>query len=241
MAGAILLRFQPALQKARFLRRYKRFFADVELGCGTVVTAHCPNTGSMRHCFEEAGEVWVSANDNPARKLRFTWELSCCRGHVIGVNTGRANHLVREAIAIGLIDGLGDGTSVRAEVPVAGSRIDFLASLAGCDTYIEVKSVTLCESNGKGLFPDAITTRGTRHLDVLRTICESGGNATLVFCVQHSGIRTVAPAYHIDAAYGRAFDAAVAAGVKVIALGARLSADEVYLDRHLPVDLESVG
>lgn len=230
------MKFQPALQKARFLQRYKRFFVDVELECGTVVTAHCPNTGSMRHCFEPGGDVWISSSDNPARKLGFTWELSRCQGHMIGVNTGRANHLVKEAIAKGLIEDLAGNALLQAEVPVAGSRIDFLARGSGGDTYIEVKSVTLCESGGQGLFPDSITTRGARHLDTLRMICESGGKAMLVFCVQHSGIRRVAPAYHIDSAYGQAFDAAVAAGVQVLALGARLSAEEVYLDTQLVVE-----
>lgn len=229
------MKFTPALQKARFLQRYKRFFVDVELDCGTVATAHCPNTGSMRRCFENAGEVWISYNNNPKRKLRYTWELSRCHGHLIGVNTARANHLVREAIVNGVVADFGEGTVLRAEVPVGGSRIDFLARDSKGDTYIEVKSVTLGEAGGRGLFPDAVTARGTRHLDALRAICESGGNAMLVFCVQHSGITYVEPACHIDPAYGRAFDAAVNAGVKVIALGARLAVDEIYLDRQLLV------
>lgn len=231
------MKFEPALQKARFLQRYKRFLVDVELACGTVVTAHCPNTGSMRHCFEDGGTVWISANDNPARKLRFTWELSRCRGHMIGVNTGCANRLVKEAIANGLMAGAGVSAVVRSEVQVAGSRIDFLADGTDGQTFVEVKSVTLCESEGQGLFPDAITTRGTRHLDALRVICESGGKALLVFCVQHSGIKRVTPAYHIDPVYGRAFDAAVAAGVNVVALGAHLSAEEIYLHTQLAVDI----
>lgn len=229
------MKFTPALQKARFLKRYKRFFVDVALECGTVATAHCPNTGSMQRCFENGGDVWISCNDNPKRKLRYTWELSRCNGHMIGVNTGRANQLVSEAIARGMIAGLAEDTLLRAEVPIAGSRIDFLASNSKGDTYIEVKSVTLCVGGGRGLFPDAVTVRGTRHLDALRAICESGGNAMLVFCVQHSGITHVAPARDIDPAYGRAFDAAVNAGVKVIALGARLAVDEIYLDRQLLV------
>lgn len=230
------VKFEPVLQRARFQRRYKRFFADVELECGTVVTAHCPNTGSMRHCFEEAGDVWISSNANPKRKLRYTWELSRCNGHMIGVNTGRANRLVQEAITKGLIPDLDPGTVLRAEATVADSRLDFLANDRNGSTYIEVKSVTLAEPGGQGFFPDTVTTRGARHLDTLRTICEAGGKAMLVFCVQHSGITRVAPAYSIDPVYGRAFDAAVNAGVKIIALGARLSVDEISLYKLLDVD-----
>lgn len=230
--------FDSALEEGRFVRRYQRFFAEIRLASGELITSHCPNTGSMLNCFSNGGAVWVSRSKNPRRKLGYTWELSTSpEGEVVGVNTGRANHLVREAIADGLIAEIGKFESLQAEVPYGreNSRIDFVATAEKGKIYIEVKSVTLCQGGGKGYFPDCISTRATRHLRELQAICESGARALLVFCVQHSGIRTVAPAGHLDVAYSVAFEEARRAGLEVVALGATMSRLGISLDRRLEV------
>lgn len=230
--------FDPPLEEGRFVRRYQRFFAEIRMVSGELVTAHCPNTGSMRNCFSDGGAVWISRSTNTKRKLAYTWELSTSPcGNVVGVNTGRANQLVREAITAGFIGELEGLETLRSEVKYGkeNSRVDFIATTATGDTFIEVKSVTLHEGEGEGYFPDCISARATRHLRELQAICEAGGRAMLIFCVQHSGIRRVAPARHIDAAYSRAYDDAIQAGLKVIALGATLNMNGILLDQRLEV------
>lgn len=230
--------FMPVLKKGILLRRYKRFLADIELAQGQVMTIHCPNTGSMRNCVEPGAPAWYSTTVSKTRKYPCTWEIATTpSGHLAGINTQRANTLVHEAITSGLIPSLSDIQTVRAEVPYGQerSRIDFLVETAAGAVYLEVKNVTLCEGEGDGYFPDAVSTRGTRHLRELIAMVESGHRGILAFCVQHSGIERVAPAQHIDPAYAKAFKQAVEAGVEVFALGATISASEIVLDRTLPV------
>lgn len=220
------------------LRRYKRFLADIETTDGQVLTIHCPNTGSMKNCLAPNTPVWYSSSDNPKRKYRHTWEIATTpAGHLAGINTGRANTLVREAIEAGYIAGVAGCDALQAEVVYGSerSRIDFVAKCGDEQTFIEVKSVTLCEQQNQGFFPDSVSVRGAKHLRELGRIARSGKRALLVYCVQHSGIESVAPARHIDALYAQAYDEAVLAGVEVIALGATLSEDHITLDRVLPI------
>ncbi len=207
------------------VRRYKRFLADVILDDGQAVTVHCPNTGSMKHCVETGAEVWLSSSDNPKRKYRYTWELTrTSRGHFIGINTGRANQIVEEGIGRGRVAELDGYRQCRREVKYGdeNSRIDLFLSEHDklANTYVEVKSVTLLEtpvSKGIGYFPDAISERGAKHLRELKGVSEAGDRAVLFFCVQHSGVREVRPADHIDQRYGEHLREALAAGVEVIA------------------------
>lgn len=232
------MEFTPKFAQATLLKRYKRFLADIITVSGEEITIHCPNTGSMKNCMSPGASVWYSRSDNPKRKYPHTWEIATTpAGDLAGVNTGRANHLVREAIECGRIPSLCHPESIRAEVPYGQerSRIDFVVQVSGEEYYIEVKSVTLCEERGEGYFPDSVSERGAKHLRELTTLVKNGQNAILIYCVQHSGIKQVAPARHIDPVYSQAFDEAVAAGVKIIALGATLSDSEIVLDRELPV------
>lgn len=232
--------FDTPLEEGFFVRRYQRFFAEFRLASGELITVHCPNTGSMRRCYTQDGPVWFSRSTDPKRKLGYTWELAVSPdGDIVGVNTGRANRLVREALMGDLIPGLGPFDKLQAEVRYGreNSRIDFVATGGAGQLFIEIKSVTLCEGGGQGYFPDCISTRATRHLRELQAVRQAGGRALLIFCVQHSGIERVAPARHIDPAYGLALDEAVASGLEVIALGARLNRDGIWLDRVLEVDL----
>lgn len=232
------VRFPQPLQRAILIKRYKRFLADVRLDCGEILTIHCPNTGSMKNCLAEGASLWYSVSHSGKRKYPATWEIATTpAGHLAGINTGRANGLVREALVGGLIPQLGGYTELTGEVRYGNerSRIDYLLQIDGRAVYVEVKNVTLCEENGEGYFPDAISERGGRHLRELAQMTQQGHRAALVYCVQHSGIAQVAPARHIDSAYAAAYDAAVAAGVEVYAVGARMSPEEILLDRLLPV------
>ncbi|MBC6905756.1 DNA/RNA nuclease SfsA [Saccharophagus sp. K07] len=233
--------FPSPLEQGLLIRRYKRFFADIQLANGEILTAHCPNTGSMKNCIVEGAPAWFSRSVDPKRKLSATWEIATTpTGHLAGINTGRANKLVHEALLNGLIAELVDYDSLRAEVIYGEerSRIDFLLHKNGQPIYLEVKSVTLAENDGMGYFPDAVSQRGARHLRELVQMVKNGHRAVLLYCVQHTGIEVVAPAAHIDAVYAEAFRTAVAAGVEVYALGADISPQAITLSRRLPVKLD---
>ena len=241
IADCYRVKLIPPLQKATLLRRYKRFLADIRLPNGEIRTIHCPNTGSMRHCVVPESACWYSISDNPKRKYPLTWEIATTpAGFLAGINTHRANALVAEGIEHGTITELQVYTSMAAEVKYGSenSRIDWLLSAEGKpNCYVEVKSVTLEDSDGLGLFPDAVSTRASKHLRELMQIVESGGRAVLVFCAQHTGIKRVAPAEAIDPEYAANLRKAVAAGVEVIAYGCDITPDEIVIAQPLPVAL----
>lgn len=240
------MHFPSPLIEGRLLKRYKRFLADIELADGTVVTAHCPNTGSMLGCKPDHARVWLTASDNPKRKLRYTWELvETVPGQLACINTGRANAQARAAIEAGRVPELAGYPVCRGEVRYGeeNSRIDLHLSGhdSAPDAWVEVKNVTLCE-DGQGYFPDAVTTRGQKHLRELMVQATRGERAVLFFCVNHTGISSVRPASHIDPAYGALLQEAVAQGVEVIAYQADLArqgeaSGSLSLVRGLPVML----
>jgi sugar fermentation stimulation protein A len=238
------MKFTPSLHSATLLTRYKRFLADIRLPDGSVTTIHCPNTGSMKNCIVVDSPCWYSVSDNPKRKYPFTWEITTTpMGYLAGINTGRANALVKEGIDGGVIEELLGYREISAEVKYGdeNSRIDFLLcgnSLnnddgASVDCYVEVKSVTLEMGGGLGLFPDSVSTRGAKHLRELMLMVEQGHRAVLVFCVQHTGIEQVSPADDIDPVYGKLLRESISKGVEVLVYGAAISAEEIVLTRRL--------
>ncbi len=235
------MKFSPPLEQGVLIQRYKRFLADVKRGDGSEITIHCPNTGSMKNCNVPGSAVWFSDSANDKRKYRHTWEaVSTPLGFVAGVNTGLPNKLVKEAIESDVVKPLQGYDSLRMEVPYGKekSRIDLLLESGSKQCYVEIKNVTLEQSKTVGLFPDAVTTRGAKHLRELIQVKKNGQRAVLFFCVQHTGIKTVKPAYEIDPVYGETLREAVAAGVEVIAYGARISADEIKLTRKVVFKLD---
>lgn len=233
------MRFSPELERARLLRRYKRFLADIETANGEQITIHCPNTGSMLNCMLEGGQVWFSRSNDPKRKLPGTWEISeTPQGRLACVNTGRANALVEEALLAGRISELAGFTGLKREVPYGEerSRIDFRLDYDEGPAYVEVKSVTLGFSDSAvAAFPDAVTQRGAKHLRELAALARQGIRAVQLYCVNLSGIEAVRPAEEIDPAYAAALRAAVAEGVEVLAYGTRIDGEQIYIDRALPV------
>ena len=236
------MKYQPALVQAKLIRRYKRFLADVMLPSGEVITIHCPNTGSMKNCIEEGAGVWMSRSDNAKRKYAHTWELTrSLRGHYIGINTGKANQLVADAIRDGTITELQTYDVIKPEVRYGSenSRIDLLLQAENRrDCYVEVKSVTLLEtpvSAGRGFFPDSVSTRGLKHLRELALMVKQGRRAVLVYCVQHSGILSASPAAHIDPNYAATLAEVMACGVEVLAYKCRMGTGGVKITRSLEV------
>ncbi len=232
-------RFYPAL----LIKRYKRFLADVRLPNGTELTIHCPNTGSMKNCVLPETSCWYSVSDSKTRKYPQTLEVvTTPGGHLAGINTARTNELVEQALREGVIAELRGYQASRREVVYGSekSRIDFLLNQHRDDArlcYLEVKNVTLMETEGEGFFPDAVSARGSKHLRELMAMVAQGHRAVLLFCVQHTGIKSVRAAAHIDAVYATTLQAARAAGVEVIAYAAVIKPEHniIELDRALPV------
>ena len=235
--------FDQPLRRGYLIKRYKRFLADIRTEDGETMTIHCPNTGSMKNCAEPGDEVWYSESDNPNRKYACTWELvRNRRGHYIGINTGRANELVKAGIEDGVIEELSGYTGLKREVPYGqeNSRIDVMLIGGGHkpDCYVEVKNVTLLESPvtaGAGYFPDAVSQRGTKHLRELAEQVGRGDRGVLMYCVQHSGIREVRPAAHIDSEYTYTLRQVARQGVELLAYKTRMSPRGLKLVKRLPV------
>lgn len=231
------MRFRAPLAEGRLLRRYKRFLADVQLASG-VITAACPNTGSMMGCCEPGSRVWLSESDNAARKYRHTWEIVEAGGVMVGINTGLPNRLVAEAIDAGTIGELAGYAGFRREVRYGeeSSRIDFVLESPGRPPcYLEVKNVTAAVSRGVALFPDCVSDRGARHLRELIRLKAQGARPVQLYCVQRGDVKEVRPADGIDPEYGRTLREAIAAGVEVLAYRAKVSTGEIRLSRRIPV------
>ena len=236
------MKFTQKLLEGRLIKRYKRFFADVELSSGEIVTAHCPNTGSMKNCLVEGGVCWVSESDNPKRKLKYTLEaVTAAHGGMAGVNTGLTNKLVKEALQQGVITELADYPVIETEVRFGEekSRLDFrLSKKADTEApedivMMEVKNVTLGFEGGLGKFPDAVTTRGAKHLRELLHAKQQGFRAVMFFCVQHTGIDYVEPAWEIDPNYAETLSEVMSAGVEVLCYGAELGTAEFSVKKVL--------
>jgi len=233
------MRFPEPLIPGRLQRRYKRFLSDVVLDDGAEVVAHCANPGSMLGLAQPGSRVWLSPAANPARKLRYSWELVEADGALVGINTGRANALVGEALEAGRVPELAGYDSRRREVRYGtNSRVDFLLERAGAPPcYLEVKSVTLRRGGTLAEFPDAVTARGTRHLAELGIVARQGSRAVLFFLVQRGDCKRVAAAADIDPAYAAALVEAQAAGVEILCYKCNLSPTAIVLDARLPLAL----
>lgn len=238
------MKFSPSLLRGTLIKRYKRFLADVELDDGTIVTAHCPNTGAMTGCAVPGYTVFLSESTNPNRKLKYTWELAqTFDGHFIGINTHNANKLVAEALDNKVLSEFSDITDWKAEVtpPTANSRFDFALTRKNAEhqsvtEYMEVKSVTLADEN-KGFFPDAVTQRGAKHCLELARLSDSGIKTSLLFCVQHTAIESVQVAEHIDPTYAESVKIAANAGVTVLAASCIIDEQKILLNQTLPLIL----
>lgn len=226
------------------IKRYKRFLTDVTLADGEQETVYCPNTGSMLNCAESGRPIWLSRSDDPKRKYRYTWQLIEPEvGQFACIHSALANQLVREGIEQGVIRELAGYDSLRTEVRYGQekSRIDLLLERGEERCYVEIKSVTLHVGQGLGLFPDAVSARGAKHLRELMEMKKSGSRAVLFFCVQHTGIEQVAPAHQIDREYGETLRKAVAAGVEVLAYGVDINPSAIRINRELPFSIDAVA
>ena len=227
----------PPLVQGVLVKRYKRFMADVKLRNGHLVTAHCPNSGSMLACCEPGRPVYLSRHNNPKRKLKYTWEIIHMADSLVGVNTMVPNRLVRTAILADRVEGLRGYASVRAEVSYGkNSRIDLLLEDGERRCFVEVKNCTLVQ-DGIASFPDAVTTRGFKHLKELQEQVHEGDRSVMFFLVQRMDAVRFRPADHIDEKYGTELRKARKNGVEVMVYDVSLDLKSIALNRALPFDL----
>jgi sugar fermentation stimulation protein A len=225
--------FPSTLISAKLLRRYKRFLADVEFLDGRKAIAHCPNPGRMDSCMEVGGQVWLSPAQNPRRKLQWSWELSQLEETLVLVNTQRANSVVLGALYGGVLPPFAGYGTIESEVRArAGSRLDFRLQDDDRPTcWIEVKNVTLCMGKGVAAFPDSVSKRGAKHLEVLSGLARSGERAALVYLLGRTDVSTVVPADHIDPVYAEAARRAQRDGVEFYALQTEIDTCKIAVKR----------
>ncbi|MFQ5954480.1 MAG: DNA/RNA nuclease SfsA [Kiloniellales bacterium] len=232
------MRFPDPLIRGRLIRRYKRFLSDVELvdgrQRGAVVTAHCANPGAMLGLDRPSSEVWLSEARNPARKLRYSWELVRVDAALVGINTARPNAIVAEAVAQGRVAPLAGYRTLRREVRYGrNSRIDLLLEAPDRPPcYVEVKNVHLKRATAAA-FPDSVTARGAKHMAELAQIAHAGGRAVVLFLVQRGDCDHFTIAADIDPAYAAALADARAGGVEALCYACNVSPEAIELDRPL--------
>jgi sugar fermentation stimulation protein A len=232
------MRFTTPLVPGRLVKRYKRFLADVILDSGEEIIAHCANSGSMLSLARPGGRVWLAKSDDPKRKLAWSWKLEEIDGALVCIDTGHPNAIVAEAITAGAIPSLTGWETLRREVKYGkNSRIDILLEdEARGRVYVEVKNVTLMRRPGLAEFPDAVTSRGAKHLEELADMVAEGHRAVMLYLVDRPDCDRFALAADIDPTYARGYAAARARGVEVMAWATRVSTEEVVLEREIVID-----
>jgi sugar fermentation stimulation protein A len=235
------MRFPAPLVPATLIRRYKRFLADVRLPTGEEITTHVANPGAMLGLAAPGAQVWLSKSDNPKRKLAHSWELVevdlGTGAELVGINTAHPNALAAEAIAGGAIAELAGYASLRREVNYGqNSRVDFLLEApARPPCYVEIKNVHMMRQPELAEFPDAVTKRGAKHLAELARVAAAGGRAVMLFLIQIGSARRFKLARDLDPIYGRAVDAARAAGVEAIAYRCGITRDGIEVVEPVPI------
>ena len=225
------------LIKGTLIKRYKRFKADVKLSNGHIVTAHCPNTGSMKSCSDPQRTVYLSKHNRHDRKLKYTWELIEMPTSLVGVNTGIPNKLVKKSIENRLIKELSDFEKIRSEVKYGeNSRIDILLENKNVKTFIEVKNCTLLEK-GICYFPDAVTSRGLKHLQELQREVHQGNRAVMFYLIQRMDATRFEPASHIDPVYSEELKKAYENGVEILAYDVNIDTKGIAINRSMPFKL----
>ena len=229
------MEFTKSLLKGKLIKRYKRFFVDVKLGKETVI-AHCPNTGSMKGLLEEGNEVYLLKHDDPKRKLKYGLEIIKAQNNLVGVNTHMANKIVNHGLTNNLIKELKNNEKIKPEVFFnKETRFDFLIEKNKQKSFVEVKNVTLFRGNSTAEFPDAITSRGSKHLLALIDAIKKGYKSYLVFLVQVQNMENFKIARDIDAEYYKNYLKAKKAGVNFLAYRCKISAKEILIEKKLKI------
>jgi sugar fermentation stimulation protein A len=229
------MEFTKALIKGKLIKRYKRFFTDVKIG-KEIITAHCPNTGSMKGLLDEGNEVYVSKNDDPKRKLKYTLEIIKVKKNLVGVNTHFANKIAFHGLSNNLVKEVANNDSIKPEVFFdKETRFDFLVEKNKQKIFIEVKNVTLFRVGKTAEFPDAVTTRGSKHLKTLIEAVIKGYKSYLLFLIQIEGVDNFKIAKDIDKEYYKNYLLAKKAGVIFLAYQCKISTKEIIIDKKIKI------
>ena len=229
------MEFTKSLVKGKLIKRYKRFFTDVKLG-KEIVTAHCPNTGSMKGLLDEGNEVYLLPNNDPKRKLKYGLEIIKSRKNLVGVNTHMANRIVEHGIKNNLVNELKNNDTIKPEVFFnKETRFDFLLEKKGQKIFVEVKNVTLFRNNGTAEFPDAPTTRGIKHLLTLIDAIKKSYKTYLLFLVQIQNMKYFKIAKDIDEEYYNSYLIAKKAGVNFLAYRCDISSKKIFIDKKIKI------
>jgi len=229
------MEFTKSLIKGKLIKRYKRFFVDVKLE-KEIITAHCPNTGSMKGLLDEGNEVYLLKNDDPKRKLKYGLEIVKAKNNLVGVNTHMANKIVNHGLTNNLIKELKDNDQIKPEVFFnKETRFDFLVEKNKQKFFVEVKNVTLFRDKKTAEFPDAITSRGSKHLLTLIDAIKKGYKSYLIFLVQIQNMEKFKIAKDIDDEYYKNYQIARKAGVKFLAYRCKISSKEIVVEKKLKI------
>ena len=225
------MKFTSSLIKGKLIKRYKRFFTDIEVN-NKILIAHCPNTGSMMGLLDKNNQVWLTHHNDPKRKLKYTLEMIKVNQRIIGVNTHRANKITNHALENKLIDEFKSVKNIKAEFKYSDdTRFDFL-----CDKKIlEVKNVTLMRDKDVAEFPDAVTTRGSKHLKKLINSIKKGYKPYVLFLTQIQGINNFKIAKDIDSNYFKDYLEAKKAGVNFLAYRCCLNSKEIKIEKKIKI------
>ena len=227
------MKFKEKLLKGTLIKRYKRFFVDINYK-NTVITGHCPNTGSMMGLLDKGNKVWFSKSDNPKRKLKYTLQIIEINKKKIGVNTLLTNKIVHEALSLKKIDKLNKFSNIKSEVKFTEStRFDFLLSNEKEKCFLEVKNVTLLRNKNIAEFPDALTSRGTKHLNELIKAKRKGYQTYMLYLIQIEGCDSFKIAKDIDQEYKFTFDKALKNGVKILCYDCKLNNEDIKLNKQI--------
>ena len=229
------MEFTKTLIKGKFIKRYKRFFADIKLD-KEIVTAHCPNTGSMKGLLDKGNEVFISKSDNPKRKLKYTLEIIKVKKNLVGVNTHFANKIVFHGLSNNLIKEISNNDTIKPEVFFnKETRFDFLVEKKKQKIFVEVKNVTLFRGEKIAEFPDAVTSRGSKHLKTLIEAIEKGYKSYLLFLVQIESVENFKIAKDIDKVYYENYLLAKKAGVKFLAYRCEINSKEIKIEKKIKI------
>ena len=227
------MKFKERLLQGTIIKRYKRFFADIKYK-NEVITAHCPNPGSMMGLLDSGNKVWFSISNNPNRKLKYTLEIIEVEKKMVGINTQLANKIILEALNKKKIKELIKFNNIRTEVKFSDkTRFDFLISNSKEKCFVEVKNVTLVREEKIAEFPDAITSRGTKHLKELIEAKKQGFKSYILYLIQREDCGYFKIAKDIDEEYKIAYDEAIRSGVKILCYNCKLSNKDIKLNRQI--------
>ena len=227
------MKFKEKLLQGTLIKRYKRFFVDIKYK-NKIITCHCPNPGSMMGLLNKGNKVWFSKSDNPNRKLKYTLEMIEVEKKIVGINTLLTNKIVLEALNQKKIDNLTKFNNIKTEVKFSNhTRFDFLLWNNKEKCFLEVKNVTLSRKEKIAEFPDAVTSRGTKHLIELGNAKKKGYQSYILYLIQREDCNSFKIAKDIDGKYKIAFSNALKNGVKILCYDCKLNNEEIKLNNQI--------